>query len=167
MGIGKLNNLPWHLSSDLQRFKQLTQGHHLIMGRKTWQSINKPLPGRIPLVISRSKIISPQGVIITRSLEEALSIAKSSGEDEVFIIGGGDIFNLAIEKADCIYLTEIDAIVDADVFFPDIERQDWEEVHTSSQQKRNQDEYASTYKILVRKSSIYFNEMKLRFTEIQ
>ncbi len=102
-GIGKDNGLPWHLSSDLKRFKQLTMGHHLIMGRKTYETIGKPLPGRITIVITRNLQYQAEGCLVAPSLEKALDLARGNGETETFIAGGGEIFAIALPLADRIY----------------------------------------------------------------
>jgi len=119
--IGKDNALLWHLPGDLPRFKQLTMGHPVIMGRKTYESIGKPLPGRLNIVITRNCDFRAEGVVICHSLNEALEQADAAGspDNETFIIGGGDIYAQAIDRADRLYLTEVDeAPADADVFFP-------------------------------------------------
>src|SRR6185436_11240387 len=89
--IGRDNRLPWHLPADLRRFKALTMGHHLLMGRKTWDSVGKPLPGRPIVVISRRAQPLPEGVRLVGSVEEAIAVARAAGEDEAFLSGGGEI----------------------------------------------------------------------------
>ena len=119
--IGRGNALLWHLPGDLPRFKQLTMGHPVIMGRKTHQSIGRPLPGRLNIVVTRNPAFTPAGVTCCRSLEEALSCAAASNprEAESFVIGGGELYAIALARADRLYLTEVDdAPPDADTFFP-------------------------------------------------
>ena len=120
-GIGKENSIPWRISSDLKRFKKLTMGHHIIMGRLTFESIDKVLPGRRTIIVTRNKEYTQEGCYIVYSLREALILAESNGESEVFIIGGGEIFSEALDYADRIYLTMIHASIDTDVYFPKYE----------------------------------------------
>ena len=134
--IGRANELPWHLSEDLKRFKRLTMGHHLIMGRRTFESIGRTLPGRSMIVISRQKRRLPAGVQLADSLEAAVGMASSQGEDEAFVAGGAEIYALALPKADRLYLTQIEAAFDGDTWFPEIDPSDWslvsEEYHAPS-----------------------------------
>jgi dihydrofolate reductase len=147
-GIGIENRLPWHLSSDLKRFKQLTLGHHLIMGRKTYETIGKPLPGRIMIVISHDPQYQAPGCQVAQSLEAALELARKDGETEAFIAGGGEIFTQALPLADRIYLTQVHAVVDADVFFPPLSQDNWEEVESIKQQADEKNDYPYTFRIL-------------------
>ncbi|MDD5147500.1 MAG: dihydrofolate reductase [Candidatus Daviesbacteria bacterium] len=123
--IGKNNKLIYKIPEDLKRFKRLTSGHVVIMGRKTFESIGKPLPDRTNIVISRNLNYSPAGIIVTHSFEEALRlsasgrIAQGKPADEVFIIGGGQIYQEALPKADKLYLTIVEGSPKADTFFPD------------------------------------------------
>ncbi len=119
--IGKANGLLWHIPEELKRFKQITMGHPIIMGRKTYESIGRPLPGRTNIVISRSHTsVVEQGVIKADSLEEAIKQAmQAAGREEIFIIGGGQIYKQAIGYADKLYLTIVKGKFEADVYFPD------------------------------------------------
>lgn len=128
--IGANNALPWHLSSDLKRFKALTMGHHIIMGRKTFDSIGRLLPGRTSVVISRNPQYRPAGVIAAGSLQEALD--KSRDDNEVFVIGGEQIFREALPVADRIFLTEIDREFEGDVYLPSLRAGDWREVEVEA-----------------------------------
>jgi dihydrofolate reductase len=121
--IGKDNQLIWHLPADLKFFKNKTMGHTVIMGRKTYDSMGKPLPGRMNVVITRQKNFHPEGVHIEPSLENALMDLKV---EEVFIVGGGEIFKHAMPIADKMYVTEIDESFDGDVYFPEINLDEWE-----------------------------------------
>jgi dihydrofolate reductase len=118
-GIGKNQKLPWHLPSDLKRFKALTMGHHLILGRKTFESIGKTLTGRTIVVITRQLDYRPEGCLVVSSLDGAIKLVNENGETEVFIGGGSEIFAQALPIANRIYLTRIETMVDADVYFPD------------------------------------------------
>lgn len=151
MGIGKDNKLPWHLSEDLKRFKNLTMGHHMIMGRKTFESIGRPLPGRVSIVLSRRPEFFVDGVIKVRSFDDALRIAKDAGESEVFVLGGGEIFEQALPVTDRIYLTRVAGNVDADTFFPLLQSKDWDERFVSSHPVDEKNEYPHTFYILERK----------------
>jgi dihydrofolate reductase len=150
-GIGKDNRLPWHLSDDLKRFKTLTMGHHIIMGRRTYESIGKPLPGRTNIVITRNPNYKAEGCIVAHSLGEALDIARDRGEDEVFVTGGREIFARALETADRIYLTCVHAEVPADVYFPDFDEDEWFERDSKYYPANEKNDYAFSMKMLVRK----------------
>lgn len=124
--IGKNNQLPWHLPTDMRFFKNTTWGLPVVMGRKTFDAMKEePLPGRVNIAITRQKEWRRQGVIITYSLQEAINAAQETDSNEVFIIGGGEIFKEAITIADRIYMTRVHAVVDGDVFFPDIDENKW------------------------------------------
>lgn len=126
--IGKNNKLPWHLPADLKFFKKLTTGHHVIMGRKTWQALpNGPLPNRVNIIISRSAIDTPEGVLVFKSLEAALEWAFRQGETEAFIIGGAQIYQSTMNMVDKMVLTEVDMVTEGDAFFPEWRDIDWEE----------------------------------------
>ncbi len=119
--IGRNNQVPWRLSTDLKRLKALTMGHHIIMGRKTFESIGKPLPGRVNVVITRQTDYRPDGVVVVNSLEDAIQIAESARDDEVFVAGGSEIYQQAIHRADRMYLTRVHADVEGDTVFPDFD----------------------------------------------
>lgn len=124
--IGKDNKLPWHLPEDLKHFKALTMGHPMIMGRKTWESLPGRLPGRPHIVVTRDTNYQAVGATVAHSLDHAIQCAQSQpGGDTVFIIGGADIFQQALDRAQCIELTEIEADLEGDVWFPDFPRQAW------------------------------------------
>ncbi|MBS1531343.1 MAG: dihydrofolate reductase [Bacteroidetes bacterium] len=122
--IGKNNQLLWHLPADLKYFKNKTAGHTIIMGRKTFDSVGKPLPNRRNIVVTRQDIKIP-GCEVVKSVDEALDLCK--GEDEVFIGGGAEIYKLAMDKTDRIYLTIVHKMFDADTFFPEIDPTQWVE----------------------------------------
>jgi dihydrofolate reductase len=124
-GIGHQNRLPWHLSADLKRFKKLTMGHHLLVGRKTYQSIGGPLPGRRMIVLSHQADFPVEDGDLVGSPEEALDLARRRGEDELFIIGGSAIFDRFLSAADHLYLTRVHTEAEADVFFPEWNENDW------------------------------------------
>jgi dihydrofolate reductase len=151
-GIGKKNQLPWHLRSDFQRFKSITMGHHLVMGRKTYETIGIPLPGRTMIIITKNQSYLPKGCIVVNSIEEAIRVADRNNEKEVFIIGGGEVYKQSIDIANKIYLTAVHADTDADVFFPKIDNSSWKMIWSEEIAQDKKDEYQSDYKIFVRKS---------------
>jgi dihydrofolate reductase len=119
--IGRDNKLPWHQSADLKRFKALTTDHHVLMGRKTYQELGKPLPARVNVVITNSPTFGSEGVAIARSIDEAIAKAEAAGDEEIFIIGGGEIFRQTLHRADRMYVTQIHADVAGDTFFPEFD----------------------------------------------
>lgn len=127
--IGKDNQLLWRLPDDLKRFKQLTMGSPIIMGRKTFESIGKPLPGRTSIVISRSSGSYPAGVIGVSSVKEAIEEARKTGAEEAFVIGGGEIYKLFLPIADKIYLTKVDTSIEGDTFFKIEHTEEWKEIY--------------------------------------
>ncbi len=144
--IGAHNKLPWHLSSDLKRFKALTMGHHIIMGRKTFESIGRLLPGRTSVVISRNPGFRFDGIQVANSLDKALALAD--GDSEVFVIGGEQIFREALGLADRILMTEIHREFEGDTFFPAIEPAIWKQV---SREAVNDPELSATFTVLERR----------------
>ena len=121
--IGRDGDMPWRLSADLRRFKQITMGHHMLMGRKTFDSIGRVLPGRTTVVISRSANYDDPNVRVARSLDEALEI--SADDEEVFVVGGAQIYSLALPKVDRLYLTRIHCDLEGDTHFPDVDWDAW------------------------------------------
>jgi dihydrofolate reductase len=149
-GIGRLGGLPWHLSTDLKRFKALTMGHHLILGRKTHESIGRPLPGRVCIVLSRAPDYRPDGCQVARSLEQALEMARQAGESEAFVIGGGQIFAQALDVAERIYLTRVHAVTDCDTFFPAFDEGRWQTMERRDYPAGENDQFSSTFEVLHR-----------------
>ena len=119
--IGRNNDVPWRLSTDLKRLKAMTMGHHVIMGRKTYESVGRPLPGRTNVVITRQQGYASDGVTVVHSLEEAVRVAAQAGESEAFILGGAEIYAQAMHRADRMYLTRVHAEVEGDTWFPDFD----------------------------------------------
>lgn len=125
--IGVATGLPWHLPADLRFFKEKTMGHHLLMGRKTWDTFKKPLPGRTSMVVSKSTLNLPEGVFQFSDIESAIEFAKSRGESDLMVIGGGQIFEAVLPIADEIFLTHVFTKVhDATAWFPSIKQSEWE-----------------------------------------
>ncbi|MDP2760050.1 MAG: dihydrofolate reductase [Sideroxyarcus sp.] len=123
--IGANNTLPWRCPEDLKHFKALTMGHHMIMGRKTFDSIGKPLPGRTTVVVTRDRGLKIEGCLIAHSLAEAIALCK--GDDQIFIVGGADIYAQSLSLADTLYVTEIQREVTGDAHFPPFDRDIWQE----------------------------------------
>jgi dihydrofolate reductase len=147
-GIGNKNRLPWRLPDDLQRFKTVTMGHHIVMGRKTYQSIGRALPGRVNIILTRNRSFQAKGCAITHSLEEALMIAKEQGEEEVFVIGGAEIYSEAIAIADRIYLTIVHTQSKTDAQFPKFDPSEWVTISEEYKPSDEANEFSTTFKIL-------------------
>jgi dihydrofolate reductase len=129
--IGKNNDLPWHLPDDMKYFMQTTKGHHVIMGRKNYQSIPekfRPLPNRINIVVTRQPGFSAPQCHVVHAIEQGLEIARNNNESEVFIIGGAEIYRDGFKHAQKLYLTEIDAVAEGDTYFPAYDKEQWKEV---------------------------------------
>lgn len=141
--LGKDNDLVWHLPDDFKRFKELTTGHHIIMGRKTFETFPKPLPNRTHIVITRKKNYEKEGAIVVNSLEKALELAKD--DPQPFIIGGGEIYELGLPKADKIELTRVHGTFEADAFFPEIDEKNWTLVSSHFHPKDDRHNYSFTY----------------------
>lgn len=147
--LGKDNDLVWHLPDDFKRFKKLTSGHHIIMGRKTFESFPKLLPNRTHVIITRKKDYSPENTIVVHSMEEALKVSKL--DDEAFIIGGGEIYKMGMEHADRIELTRVHGEFEADTHFPEIDESEWEIVKDQFHDKDEKHDYSFTYLTYERK----------------
>lgn len=141
--LGKDKDLVWHLPDDFKRFKELTTGHHIIMGRKTFETFPKPLPKRTHVVITRKKDYKPEGAIVVHSLEKALEIAKE--DPQPFVIGGGEIYKLSLAQADKIELTRVHGTFDADTYFPDFDEKEWKLTNSNFHPKDEKHDYAFTY----------------------
>ncbi|MCB9321744.1 MAG: dihydrofolate reductase [Lewinellaceae bacterium] len=128
--IGKDNDLPWHMPEDFKFFKRMTKGHHILMGRRNFNSIgNRPLKHRVNMVMTRNPFFIATGIVVVHSLEEGIAFAEANGEEELFIIGGEEVYRQALEYCDRIYLTEIKTTVTgADAFFPEFDLNEWKEV---------------------------------------
>jgi dihydrofolate reductase len=150
-GIGVDNNLPWRLSADLRRFRDLTMGHHIIVGRRTFESIGRPLPGRQTIVVTHDRDYRCEGCFVVNSVEEAISLADMRGEDELFVCGGSQIYEQSIGLADRIYLTLVEADVEADRFFPAFDEGQWSEMESLHRPADEKNQYPSTFRLLVRK----------------
>lgn len=128
--IGKDNTLPWHLPEDLKRFRALTTGHHIIMGRKTYESLGRLLPDRTTVIVTRNRNFQVEGAVVVHSLTQAIEACAS--DSEAFIIGGAELYQQGLQYAQKLYLTQVNASVEGDAFFPPIDAQMWEEVARES-----------------------------------
>ena len=146
--IGSQGTLPWHITEDLRRFKKLTMGHALVMGRKTYESIGRPLPGRRSIVISRQAGYAPTGVETATSLAQALKMTNDDAQP--FIIGGAQIYKLALPYTNCLYVTRVYADVTGDTFFPEVNWDEWELVEDSRSQTSQTSPYEFSFQKYVR-----------------
>ncbi|PVW17167.1 dihydrofolate reductase [Marixanthomonas spongiae] len=147
--LGKDNGLVWHLPDDFKRFKKLTTGHHIIMGRKTFESFPKPLPNRTHLVITRNLLYHKEGALVVHSLDEAL--LKAQNDPQAFVIGGGEIYKMAMDVADKIELTRVHGTFEADTYFPEIPEAQWQLVAEIKHEKDEKHNYAFSYLTYERK----------------
>lgn len=131
--IGIDGRLPWDIPEDLARFKRITMGHALVMGRATFESIGRPLPGRTNIVMTRNEAWSHEGVEVAASLDEALEIARHRGQD-AFVVGGSEVYQAALDAADALELTEVDAAPEGDTWFPSVDWSKWRETARESHQ---------------------------------
>lgn len=141
--LGKDHDLVWHLPDDFKRFKNLTTGHYIIMGRKTFETFPKLLPNRTHVIITRKKDYSPEGAVVVHSFDEALQVSKS--DPQPFVIGGGEIYKLSLARADRIELTRVHGTFDADTFFPEFDEENWKLVSSEFHPKDERHDYAFTY----------------------
>lgn len=153
--IGAGGGLVWRISDDLKRFKKVTMGKPIVMGRKTFRSIGKALPGRGNIVVTRTREFSAPGVFVAPDLDKALTLAAEcaarSGAAEVCVIGGGEVYAQTIDRADRIYLTRVDAVVEGDVYFPKLDSRQWRERRESVCEKNERNQYACEFVILDRR----------------
>jgi dihydrofolate reductase len=143
--IGADNKIPWHLPNELKLFKSLTMGHHIVMGRKTYESIGRLLPGRTTVIVTRQKDYAMPGAIVAHSIAEA--VAACEGDDEIFVIGGADLFRETLPIADRLYLTTVDAEPEGDTFMPEFDESAWKE--TSAQAFEKDEKHAYAYRLAV------------------
>jgi dihydrofolate reductase len=152
--IGDRNGLPWKLSSDMKRFKAITMGKPVVMGRKTFEAIGKPLAGRVNIVVSRRSDFAPKGVTVAPSLEAALVAAeagaRATGDEEIMVIGGGEIYRAAIGLADRLYITHVEAAPEGDAHFPAIDPARWRAVSAERLPAGPKDTAATTFVVYER-----------------
>jgi dihydrofolate reductase len=148
--IGKDNQLIWHLPADLKHFKSITMGHPMIMGRKTFDSIGKPLPGRTSIIITRQQDFKAEGCIVVNSVQEAIAKAREL-DDTVCIIGGAEIYKQAMPLVDTIHLTRVHHTFEGDTFFPELQPEDWETVSEVQHEPDEKNKYKYSFLELKRK----------------
>jgi len=149
--IGKNNEIPWYIPNDLRYFRRMTLGHHIILGRKNYESIGKPLPKRTNLIVTRDTNFEAPGCLVVHSVEEAIAIAKKNKEEELMICGGGQIYAQTMPLVEKLYFTEIEAVVDGDVYFPEIDESEWDLISTERNQADDRHEYGYNFMIYERK----------------
>lgn len=149
--IGKRGALPWYLPADLKHFKALTMGHPILMGRKTFESIGRALPGRTNIILTRDDGYKAQDCLIAHSIEEALQLARDG--DEVFVIGGAELYREILPRADRFYLTLIDADFEGDVFFPEFDKNYWIEMSRENHVADNKNPYDYSFVVLQKRGS--------------
>ena len=149
--IGSAGDIPWRLPDDWKRFKARTMGHHLLMGRRTWESIGKPLPGRTTVVISRRQPELPEGVQLASSLDQAIETAAAAGDEEAFVAGGAGIYRLTLPRADRLYLTRVHAAIEGDTMFPQWDEAEWQLVASDRHQADQRHAWAFTFQTFDRR----------------
>lgn len=148
--IGNKNKIPWNLPADLKNFRRITLGHHLIMGRKTHESIGRVLSGRTNIVITRNRNYKSKGCIIVHTLDEALKLTRKAKGKEAMVIGGGQIYKQALPLATRVYLTRVKANVAGDTYFPKIESSNWKEINCEQYPADDKNQYRYEFCILER-----------------
>lgn len=141
--IGHENRLPWHLPADLKHFRQITMGKPILMGRKTWESIGRPLPGRTSIVITRDSNYTAEGCNVVHSIGEALAVAQ--GHDEVMVIGGEQLYRQVLLDADTLYLTLVEGDFPGDAFFPELNQSEWREVERNEHAPDDRNAHACSF----------------------
>lgn len=141
--IGRNNQLPWHLPADLRHFKQITMGHPIVMGRKTYASIGRPLPGRRNIIISRNTNFQTQGCEVFNTIDDALLALKNA--EDIFVIGGAQLFEEFLPRIETLYLTVVHADISGDVFFPEMDSSQWQEIVREDHLADGDNEYAYSF----------------------
>ena len=153
--IGRGNTLPWRLPVDLKHFRELTTGHTLLMGRKTFESLGRPLPNRTNIVITSQRGYAPEGALVAHSLDEALALATthiSPASPELFVIGGENLYNQMLSRADRLYITLVDAEIEGDAWFPQFDQAAWQERERRAHPADDKNPYACVFTLLERKT---------------
>ncbi len=148
--IGKENGIPWHLPDDLKYFKRTTLNHHIIMGRKSYESIGRPLPKRTNIIVTRDPFYTVSNCLVAHSVEEALTLALDNSEEEAFIVGGGEIYTQALPFVERLYLTEIDLEVEGTVHFPELNMDEWKLISSEAHKADEKNEHDYVFKVLER-----------------
>lgn len=152
--IGRNNDLPWKLPDDMKFFMNTTKGHHVVMGRKNYESLHekyKPLPNRVNIVVSRQKDYHAPGCQLVHNISDAIEIARKAGEPELFIIGGAEIYKQSLSQSNRLYLTEIHASIEGDTFFPEVSKSEWKEVSRIPHSADDRHAYAFDFVIYERR----------------
>ncbi len=149
--IGKANGMVWHLPADLKYFKNKTKGHYVVMGRKTFESLGTPLPGRPTIIVTRRKDYHPANCYVVHDLLAAFKLAEQKKEEELYILGGSEIYKQTLSVADKMYLTEIKATFDGDAYFPEFNTENWTEVNREEHEADEKNKYAYTFVEYIRK----------------
>lgn len=155
--IGKDNDLAWHLPDDMKYFQETTKGHHVIMGRKNYDSLPakyKPLPNRTNIILTRQKNFEAENCVVFNEIKEALDFCKEKGEKETFIIGGSQIYEIGLEYADMLYLTEIGKSYEGDTYFPDYNKEEWQEISRVHHEQDNRHEAPMDFVTYQRKTRV-------------
>lgn len=148
--IGDDNQLPWHLPGDLKHFKTITSGHPILMGRKTYESIGRPLPNRTNIVITRNHGFHADGCIVVKSVEEAMTHAEKIQKDEIFIIGGAEVYKQLLPQIERIYLTVVHEIFEGDAFFPELNEKEWKKVSRQFHAADDDNDYDYSFFVMER-----------------
>lgn len=155
--IGREGGLPWRLSTDLKRFKALTTGKPVVMGRRTWDSLGRPLPNRFNIVVTRDPAFRAEGAAVADSLDEALELARNraaeDGADQISVIGGGEIFRLALPLAERLYVTHVLADIDGDTYFPPVDRAVWQETACEDVPAGEKDSHPTRHCVYARRNA--------------
>ena len=151
--IGRDNDIPWYLPNDLKYFKRTTLHRHVIMGRKSYESIGRPLPKRTNIIITRNPYYIATGCLTVHSLEEAIELAKSHHEEEAFIIGGGEIYKISLPYVDKIYLTTVDVEPEGSVLFPELDPEEWILISEEAHKADEKNEHDYSFKVFERKKN--------------
>ncbi len=141
--IGRDNKLPWHLPADLKHFKQVTLGKPVLMGRKTWESIGRPLPGRTNIVITRDENLEAPGCVVVHSIDSALQTAGQ--QDEIMVIGGAEFYRQVLPRTDTLYLTRVHGEFEGDTFFPELDERAWREVERVDHEADDKNPHAYSF----------------------
>ena len=149
--IGKQNNMLWHLPEDLKFFKNTTWGMPVIMGRKTFEAVGKPLPGRTNIIVTTNQNWSAKNTIATRSIEDAITVANETNAKEIFITGGGEIYKQTLPIADKVYLTRVHTVIDGDAFFPEMDLNTWEVIFEKQVKADEKNKFDMTFQTWIRK----------------
>lgn len=148
--IGDDNQLPWHLPADLKHFKAITSGHPILMGRKTFESIGRPLPNRTNIIITRNHAFQAPGCVVIQSIDEAVEKAKEIGSDEIFIIGGAEVYKQLLPRIEKIYLTIVHDEFEGDAFFPELNSSEWVETERVKHDEDEDNEFGYSFVVMER-----------------